>query len=106
MLVTVVILVLVVFCFLAWVGTNVSKNSDDCSGIFGKIFGHKYLAAYDIKESCANPPIDIKIKNSDERLQDVLQKYRDVERTYKGHVCKRCGRKLDKAQDNNDIPTM
>jgi len=96
-MVALVIILLTVFCFLGWVASNVPTGPTDCNGIMGKIFGHNYEAACDTKESATKYPHS-NVRGREKELETTLQKYRDVESTYIGHVCKRCGRKVLKSE--------
>lgn len=91
-----IIILLTVLCFLGWVASNVTSGPTDCNGIMGKIFGHSYKAIYDSRQSAVKSTPAIRVNT--ESLESILQKYRDEENIYIGHVCKRCGRKVLKSE--------
>ena len=57
----------------------------------GKIFGHKYEHVYDEHVSAAHGNV-----KSYDNVAEILEKYRNKDKTYIRSICKRCGHVIDK----------
>ncbi len=87
-----------------------------CNGIFGKIFGHKFVARYDIKPLNIEKNIASEMANTvkhyvdntdyvgmdDDNITNIMDGFRwidgvDNEQTYICDVCVRCGEVIKKS---------
>lgn len=72
-----------------------------CNGLFGLIFGHKYVPIYDKDEEQITTDDKVKLTQAAHQLCVTYEMERELmagiskpKRTtiiYKGHYCKRCG---------------
>jgi len=64
-------------------------------GIFGKLFGHRYLHIYDEHKGPCADEIDVNTRSSGGfstvNVLDMLEKTRLVSRVYRHSLCLRCG---------------
>ena len=65
---------------------------DDCKGLFGKLFGHKFEEISDIKETAT--PIEAENLPSHIMLE-LLKNSKMKSKTYLFSQCKRCGMKIN-----------
>lgn len=68
---------------------------DKCIGIMGKIFGHKFKARYD-STSIMNPANRRSEYMTLAMGDKGLELLKDETHTYKGDVCTRCGKIINK----------
>jgi len=67
-----------------------------CSGLFGKLFGHKFEAVYNEEEGEGKWPykegtIESKIAATYDMISPIIESTKSRKRTYIHSVCKRCG---------------
>jgi hypothetical protein len=62
-----------------------------CSGLMGKVFGHKYEPIYDEHVSAAHGNV-----KSYYNVEEILEKYRNKDKVYVRSICKRCGNVIEK----------
>lgn len=65
--------------------------ADECCGIMGWLFGHKFEAVYSYGEPTITIPFAVTYMPGDIQALEASKK-----QTYKGHVCKRCGTKIER----------
>lgn len=65
--------------------------ADQCKGLAGLLFGHKYHPVFDVR-----PSRSLKVKNAPAASAMARIIEASADRTYLGHVCKRCGHKIIK----------
>ncbi len=69
-----------------------------CMSVIGFFFGHKLVPIFDEVKSAAPESFDVDIGPRrgpvDINLSGILETMRNVKRTYRGSVCRRCGHKV------------
>lgn len=78
---------------------------NECKGIFGLLFGHRFKARYSTAEKERENDYDLKLSNgmfsTDQRAVMVAAYTPLTETTYEHDVCVRCG-----AVVNNEVPNV
>lgn len=59
-----------------------------CKGIFGLIFGHKFVHNYNTEESFPDRPIKL---DGAVYPEDLVNSFKQTKETYVNSVCSRCG---------------
>lgn len=66
-----------------------------CQGIFGYIFGHNYKPCYDETETPAPDKINLPYYCWPSDIPKIVEGLKAKSWVYRGHVCTRCGDKIN-----------
>lgn len=70
------------------------EPTTQCSGLFGKLFGHNFQPAFSSEETFGAGADIVQLAQqvqADIYIEDALQAAKCVKSTYVKHVCTRCG---------------
>lgn len=73
---------------------------DDCKGIFGFLFGHKFRPRYHEEQQASSTPLpdDLMMELGADDASMLIEAMRSYKQTYVGDVCVRCGKVVNNDQ--------
>jgi hypothetical protein len=82
---------------------NDMNNCPECKGLFGRLFGHNYQPAEDTERIPPQSSVSrVNLNNYVvvQHYRQIIESSTKVIRTYRGHVCTRCGDVVNRKEND------